>query len=238
MRLGSCSCAVRSRSNLALRAAAQEEAIAAICRQVEGMPLALELAASWARVMPCAEIARQIGENFDFLTTGLRNLPERHRSMRALFDQSWRLLSPVEQGVLMRLSVFRGGWQLEEAAPVTGATLALLLGLVDKSLVHTAGQHRFDLHELVRQYAAEQLAASGEDDLIRQRHYAAYLQLFRTADSHLRGPEAATWFARLEPEQDNLRAALQWTLDSSALCGYGVAGGCRQLVLGAAGTAI
>ena len=195
----------------------QEEAIAAICRQVEGMPLALELAASWARVMPCAEIARQIGGNFDFLTTGLRNLPERHRSMRALFDQSWRLLSPVEQGVLMRLSVFRGGWQLEEAAPVTGATLALLLGLVDKSLVHTDGQHRFDLHELVRQYAAEQLAASGEDDLIRQRHFATYLRLFRTADSHLRGPEAATWFARMEAEQDNLRAALAVDARSSAL---------------------
>ena len=192
-----------------------EEAIATICRQVEGMPLALELAASWVRVVPCAEIARQIGGNFDFLTTGLRNLPERHRSMRALFEQSWRLLSPVEQGVLMRLSVFRGGWKLEEAAPVTGATLALLLGLVDKSLVHTAGQHRFDLHELVRQYAAEQLVASGEDDMIRKRHYTAYLHLFRTADSHLRGPEAAPWFAGLEVEQDNLRAALEWTLEAA-----------------------
>ena len=193
----------------------QEEAIAAICRQLEGMPLALELAASWVRVMPCAEIARQIWQNFDFLTTTLRDAPERHRSMRALFDQSWRLLSPLEQGVLMRLSVFQGGWRLEEAAPVTGATLALLLSLVDKSLVRTDGQNRFDLHELMRQYAAEQLAASGETDLIRQRHYAAYLQLFRTADSHLRGPEAATWFARLQPEQDNLRAACQWTLEAA-----------------------
>jgi predicted ATPase len=88
--------------------------------------------------------------------TGLRNLPERHRSMCALFEQSWRLLSPLEQGVLMRLSVFRGGWRLEEAAPVTGATLSLLLDLVDKSLVRTDGQNRFDLHDLVRQYAAEQ----------------------------------------------------------------------------------
>ena len=140
----------------------QEEAIAAICQQVEGMPLALELAASWVRVMPCADIARQMQANFDFLTTGLRNLPARHRSLRALFDQSWRLLSPLEQGVLMRLSVFQGGWLLEEAAPVTGATLALLLGLVDKSLVRISGQQRFDLHELVRQYAAEQLVASGE----------------------------------------------------------------------------
>ena len=188
-----------------------EAAIAAICQQVEGMPLALELAASWVRVVPCAEIARQILADGDFLTTGLRNVPQRHRSIRALFEQSWQLLSPVEQGVMMRLSVFRGGWRLEEAAPVTGATLALLLGLVDKSLVRTDGQQRFDLHELMRQYAAEHLAASGEIDLIRRRHYAAYLHLFRTADSHLRGSEAAPWFARLELEQDNLRAAFQWT---------------------------
>ena len=94
----------------------QEEAIAAVCAQVEGMPLALELAASWVRVMPCTEIARQIEQNLDFLSTELRNLPERHRSMRALFDQSWRLLSPLEQGVLMRLSVFQSGWLCEGGA--------------------------------------------------------------------------------------------------------------------------
>jgi predicted ATPase/DNA-binding SARP family transcriptional activator len=191
----------------------QEAAIATICQQVEGMPLALELAASWVRVMSCAEIARQIGANFDFLTSPLRNLPVRHRSLRALFDQSWRLLSPLEQGVLMRLSVFRGGWLVDEAAPVTGATLALLLGLVDKSLVRASDQERFDLHELVRQYAAEQLVASVEADLIRHRHYAAYLHLFRIGDSHLRGPAAVPWFARLALEQDNLRTALQWSLD-------------------------
>ena len=78
--------------------------------------------------------------------------------------------------------------------------------------MRTGVEGRFDLHELVRQYAAEQLVLSGEVDLIRQRHNAAYLQLFRTGDSHLRGPEAATWFARMEAEQDNLRSALQWTL--------------------------
>ena len=142
-------------------------------------------------------------------------MPERHRSLRSLFDQSWRLLSPLEQGVLRRVSVFRGGWTLDEAVQVAGATLPILVGLVDKSLVRTNGQGRFDLHELVRQYAAEQLGASGEVDLIRQRHHAAYLQLFRTGDSHLRGPEAANWFARLEAEQDNLRAALQWALDEA-----------------------
>jgi len=170
----------------------QAPAIAAICRQVEGMPLALELAASWVRVMSCTEIAQQIGTNFDFLTTSLRNLPERHRSLRALFDGSWHLLTPLEQSVLMRLSVFRGGWLLEEAASVTGVTLATLLALVDKSLVQVNIQNRFDLHELVRHYAAARLTVSGETDLIQQRHYAIYLQLFRIGDSYLRGPAAVT----------------------------------------------
>lgn len=191
----------------------QAEAIVAICTQVEGMPLAVELAASWVRVMPCAEISRQVAQASQIFTTTLRNLPERHRSMTSLFDHSWRLLSPLEQGALRRVSVFLGGWRLEEAEQVAGATLTLLLGLVDKSLVRTDGQGRFDLHELVRQYAAAQLVASGEQDLIRERHHAAYLQLFRTGDSHLRGPDVAVWIARLEPEQDNLRAALQWAFD-------------------------
>ena len=193
----------------------QEDAIAAICAQVEGMPLALELAASWVRFMPCTEIARQLTQKSHIFTTTLRNVPERHRSLRSLFDQSWRLLSPAEQSVLRCVSVFRGGWTLDEAVTVAGATLPVLMGLVDKSLVRTNGQGRFDLHELVRQYAAEQLVANGEVDLIRQRHHAAYLQLFRTGDSHLRGPDAATWFARLEVEQDNLRTAFQWALDAA-----------------------
>ncbi len=193
----------------------QEEAIAAICAQVEGMPLAIELAASWVRVMACTEIARQLTQNSHIFTTTLRNVPERHRSLRSLFDQSWRLLLSDEQSVLRRVSVFRGGWTLDEAVEVAGATLPILVGLVDKSLVRTNGQGRFDLHELVRQYAAEQLVASGEVDLICQRHHAAYLQLYRTGDSHLRGPEAPSWFTRLDAEQDNLRAALRWALDEA-----------------------
>jgi len=190
----------------------QEQAIMAVCQQVEGMPLAIELAASWVRIMPCDEIVRQLAHNFDLLSTSVRNIPERHRSIRTLFDQSWRLLAPAEQLLLRRVSVFRGGWTLEEATDVAGATLPLLLGLVDKSMVRANEDGRFDLHEMVRQYAAEQLVTSGEADRIHQRHYRTYLQLLRTADRQLRGPEAVAWFARLEPEQDNVRAALQWAL--------------------------
>jgi len=190
----------------------QEEAITAISQQVEGMPLALELAASWVRLMPCAAIARQIAADLDFLTTGLRNLPERHRSLRAVFDHSWHLLSPDEQRVLRRVSLFRGGWTLDEAIAVAEATLPLLAGLVDKSLLRVDAQSRFGMHELVRQYAAEQLAASGEGEPLGQRHFAVYWQLARTADEHLRGPSAAVWYARLDAELDNLRAAWEWAL--------------------------
>lgn len=190
----------------------QEEAIAAICRQVEGMPLALELAAGWVRVMPCVAIARQIAADLDFLTTSLHNLPQRHHSLRAIFDQSWRLLSPEEQRVLRRVVLFRGGWMPDEAVAVAEATLSLLAGLVDKSLLRVDAQGRFDMHELVRQYAAEHLAASGETDGLRRRHFNTYLELVRTADAHLRGPSAAIWYVRIDAELDNLRAAWEWAL--------------------------
>lgn len=191
-----------------------EGAIAAICQQVEGMPLALELAASWVRVMPCEEIARQITHNPDLLTAATRDWPDRHRNLHSLFDHSWRLLSPGEQSALRRMSVFQGGWMVQEAEAIAEASLPLLLGLVDKSFVRADEQGRFSLHELVRQYAAEQLQASSEGDQIRQRHYAVFLELCRTGDREVRGPDAGAWFARLEAEQGNLRAAWQWALDT------------------------
>src|SRR5262245_36675660 len=171
-------------------------------------------AATWVRVMLCAEIAQQLAQNFEMLTTSLRNMVERHRSIRALFDQSWRLLSGVEQTALMRLSVFRGGWTLDETRPVTEASVEIVLALVDKSLLRNNGSGRYDLHELVRHYAAEQLAASGEMETIRHRHFTTYLALARTADSHLRGPDAIPWFTQLEAEQGNLREALGWAWEN------------------------
>lgn len=205
----------------AFLAQGQEEQIAAICRLVEGMPLALEVAASWSRVMPCAAIVQLITTSLDFLTTDLRNLPERHRSLRALFAQSWRLLSSAEQQTLRRVSVFRGGWTLEEAVAVAATTLPTLVGLVDKSLVRTDPQGRFAMHELVRQSAAEQLATAGEGERIRRLHFTTYLQLVRKADSHLRGAVAAQWYARLDAESDNIRAAWEWALATDAVVDAG-----------------
>lgn len=192
--------------------AGQEEAITAICDQVEGLPLALELAASWTRVMSCQAIARLLKTNLDILSTDIRNLAERHRSLRKLMEQSWRLLSEQEQIILRRVSAFRSGWMLEEAIPVAEATLPLLVNLVDKSLVRSNQNGRFDLHPLVRQYAAEQLDVSAEAEMIRQRHFVAYLQLVRRSDRQLRGGEAAGWYEKLDLELDNIRAAWEWAL--------------------------
>ena len=131
-----------------------------ICRLVEGLPLGIELAASWVSMLSCAEIAEEIEQNIDFLATSMRDVPERHRSLRAAFDQSWRLLSGEQQDVLARLSVLRGDYGREAAVAVAGADLRLLSDLVSKSLVRRSDFGRFELHELLRQYSAERLAAS------------------------------------------------------------------------------
>ena len=129
-----------------------------ICRLVDGMPLGIELAASWVSVLSCAEIADEIEGNIDFLATSMRDVPERHRSLRAAIDQSWRLLTDEQRSAFSRLSVFRGSFDRGAAVAVTGADLRLLSELVAKSLLRRPDFGRFELHELLRQYAAEQLA--------------------------------------------------------------------------------
>jgi predicted ATPase len=121
-----------------------------LCRRVEGLPLALELAAPWLRVMACERIVAELERSLDFLETTARNVPERHRSLRAVFDRSWSLLSEAERRVLAQLSVFRSGFDREAADQVAGASLALLAGLADKSLIRSTLAGRFELHELIR----------------------------------------------------------------------------------------
>jgi predicted ATPase/transcriptional regulator with XRE-family HTH domain len=183
-----------------------------ICQLVENLPLAIELAASWTPVMSCTQIADHIQHDIDFLTTNARNIPERHRSIRAVFDHSWRLLSLVEQEALMRLSVFRGGWASEEATSVAGATLLTLRSLMEKSLVQLTRANRFDMHELVRQYAEDHLNAAGIADEVLVRHAEVYLDLAGQLDAQLFGPDAIVAFARFDQEHDNMRAGMQWTL--------------------------
>jgi predicted ATPase len=191
--------------------------VTVICRLVEYLPLAIELAASWTPFMPCDEIARHIQRDIDFLSVNVRNIPARHRSIRAVFDHSWRLLSPVKQDVLMRLSVFHGGWKLDEAVPVAGATLPILRSLIEKSLIRVSGYGRFDLHELIRQYAADQLAASGYETETQQRHADVYLALAGALDAQRDTANGIEAFARLDQEQDNFRAGLAWSLQTDAI---------------------
>ncbi|HUM68242.1 MAG TPA: hypothetical protein PLK31_05285, partial [Chloroflexota bacterium] len=193
-------------------AVAEATAVSHICQLVAGHPLAVELAASWTRLMPCAQIAAQIQQDLDFLAHGPRNAPERHRSLRALFDHSWALLTPAEQNALAKLSVFRGGFASEQAAAVAGANWPILLALADKSLVQTRGDNRFDLHELTRQYAADKLAEWGQTKATQQAHFATYTALAQQSNTWYTSPKAVVGFRQSEREHDNFRAALAWGL--------------------------
>ena len=185
-----------------------------ICRLVEGLPLGIELAASWVSVLPCAEIADEIERNIDFLATSMRDVPERHRSLRAAFDQSWRLLSREQQGALARLSVLRGDYSREAAAVVADADLRLLSDLVSKSLVRRSDFGRYELHELLRQYSAEKLAAESPDALAstRERHARYYLGLLAERREALVGKGVVQARDELRRELDNLRFAAEWAV--------------------------
>lgn len=202
------------RLNSVFDTAGQQSEVMTICQLVENLPLAIELAAGWTSLMSCAEIARHIQEDIDFLTASTRNVPERHRSLRAVFDHSWKLLTPAEQRAMLKLSVFRG-WTADESSAIAGANLLMLRALVDKSLVRAAGNGRYDLHELTRQYAADKLREAGKEADVRQLHSQTYIKLAERQDASLYGPQAVAAFARLDQEQDNFRLALSWLLETS-----------------------
>jgi len=191
------------------------ESVTAICRVVEGMPLAIELAAAWLRVMPSDQIAARVKNGFDLLTAPHRNIPERHRSLRIVFQQSWNMLSAAEQQVMARLSVFRGGFDAEAALHVAQAALPMLAGLVDKSLIRLNEDGRCDLHELLRQFAAESLAPK-DTVATMQRHFDHFLTLAEQTEAHRFGYAQVEWFNRMEVELDNLRQAFNWSLASKA----------------------
>ncbi len=180
-----------------------------ICRLLDGMPLAIELAASWVRVLTAGEIAAELARGLDILQTPARNMPPQHRQMRAVFDHSWRLLTEREQAVFARLSVFAGGFQAEAAEAVAGATRLDLASLLDKSwLRRAADSSRFTIHELARQYGLERLLArEGTDSVARDQH-AAYFA--RYLDQQWPGLMSADYKAAcraIERELDNVRAA-------------------------------
>ncbi|MGO9081141.1 MAG: LuxR C-terminal-related transcriptional regulator [Streptosporangiaceae bacterium] len=199
-------------------------AVAAVCVRLDGIPLALELAAARLGSLSVPEISSRLDQRFRLLTGGSRTALPRHQTLRALIDWSYNLLNPEEQIMLDRLSVFAGGWTLDAAEAVTSRgdaaewqVLDHLAALVGKSLVQadeTRGSTRYWLLETVRHYAAERLArrAGSEPEETRAAHRDHYLALVESGDMHLRGPDEATWLDRLEAEFDNIRAALAFSL--------------------------
>jgi predicted ATPase/transcriptional regulator with XRE-family HTH domain len=188
-----------------------------ICCLVEGMPLGIELAAAWISILTCREIAQEIERNLDFLNASLRDLPERQRSMRAVFDYSWQMLSTHEQQVLCQLSVFRGGFRRQAAEQVAGASLPILSTLLNRTLIRRTSADWYNLHELVRQYSAAQLVADpSARAAVLERHYAYCLALAESAEQELKGRNQLEWLGWLEQDHDNLRAALEWALDRDA----------------------
>ncbi|MBM7785394.1 BTAD domain-containing putative transcriptional regulator [Tenggerimyces flavus] len=180
--------------------------IAAICQRLDGIPLALELAATRVRALGTNELARRLDDRFRVLATGRRGAPERHQTLRATIDWSWQLLSEPERTVLRRLAVPADGCTLEAAEAICGDFDALTR-LVDRSLVVASGG-RYRLLESIAAYAQERLAEAGEVDATRERQHAYYLDLAVRAESHLRGPDQQDWLGRLDAEAANFRSAL------------------------------
>ncbi len=184
-----------------------------ICQMVRGMPLGVELAAAWVRVISCQEIADSMAQHLDFLTTRGREVPERHRSLRSVFAHSWDRLSPKEQQAFARLSVFRGGFSREAAAAVADAGLPILTALLDKSLLRRSESGRFEAHELLRQYAAETLDQPTLSS-IEQAHATYMLTVAEKYIPNAVGPRHDATFEHLTAEHDNLRIALEWALSN------------------------
>ncbi len=193
--------------------AGDEQAVAEICRLVAGLPLGIELAAAWVRALSPQEIAQELALGLATLSVSPRDLPERHRSLQAVFDHSWRLLSEAERQVLRRLAVFRGGCTREAAAEVAGASLAALATLVDKSLLRRAGTGHYDLHELIRQFALARLEAD-RDELAatRARHSAYYAAWLQRQAQPLQGPQLLATLGELSAAIDNIRTAWGWAV--------------------------
>ncbi|GAC1329421.1 MAG: hypothetical protein NVSMB22_21420 [Chloroflexota bacterium] len=197
--------------------------IAHICRRLDGLPLAIELAAAWAPLLPPAALLAQLDRRLPLLVSGPHDLPARQKTMRNAIAWSYDLLEAQEQVLFRRLGVFVGGCALEAAQAVCGEPheypdmLRLTLTLVDKSLVrmsdHSAPEPRLTMLETVREYSLERLHAAGEAESLRQRHAVYYRALAEHAGARITGPDHASWVAVLEREHDNLRAALRWACD-------------------------
>ncbi len=193
---------------------ANQAAALRICRLVDGMPLGIELAATWIETLAPDEIAAEIAQNLDFLAAEWRDLPERQRSMRAVFDWSWQHLSQAEREVFARLAVFRGGFSRQAAQVVAGASLPVLTRLLHQALLQPADTPgRYGLHELLRQFADEQLQRRPAECMATQeRHLAFFLALAERGDPEAPRDKHEPWLSEVARDHDNIRAALAFCL--------------------------
>jgi predicted ATPase/DNA-binding CsgD family transcriptional regulator len=215
-----------------------QKALASICNKLEGIPLALELAASRLKVLEIEQIAGHLESSFELLSGGGRTAPRRHQTMEASIEWSYNLLSTAEQTMLQQLAIFNGGWTLEAAQAVCSRGLNgslsgteiidLLAQLMDKSLAggvqqkfsnpendadaHPSEPYRYQMLEPIQQYAREKLHEAGNEPQVLNDHLAYFFTLAETAEPFFRGPHQTEWFSRLEAEIDNLRLALGWAL--------------------------
>ncbi|MEM7344545.1 MAG: tetratricopeptide repeat protein [Chloroflexota bacterium] len=197
----------------------QKPYIIRICQLVEGMPLGIELAAAWVRLLSCQEIAGEIERMYDiqnsldFLTTPFQDTPARHQSLRAVFEHSWQLLSDAEKSAFRKLSVFRGGCHREAIEWVTETRLPLLSALVDKSLLTRRASGRYEIHELLRQYAIEKLRqAPAETEIVQKRHCEYYAHFLQQKSSFVKGPKQKETLTEIYKEIENIRSSWQWAI--------------------------
>ncbi len=197
------------------------EQIANICQMVGGMPIAIELAAAWLQILNLDEIAGELEKGLDILTTDMRDAPERHRSIRAIFDHSWSLLNQTEREIFLHLSVFRGGFTREAAEQISGASLQLLMGLVNKSFLnHDPNSGRLEVHELLRQYAGEQLEKNPQACLaVQETHAVYYGEFMEQIWRDLKCSRQVLALSRVEADIENLRAAWRYYLDQKNISG-------------------
>ncbi|MCG5219428.1 BTAD domain-containing putative transcriptional regulator [Streptosporangium sp. KLBMP 9127] len=201
---------------------ANVDAVLRVCRALDGLPLAIELAAARLRSLTLEEVEARLDDRFRLLSRGDPSAAPRHRTLRSVVGWSWDLLSRPEQALAARLTVFSGGAPLQAAARVCGPSedevVELLADLVDKSLVE-AGGGRYRMLETVHEFCAERLAGDGEREQVRAAHAAYFLELARVAEPHLRGPDQLTWLARLDAERGNFHAALHWAAGADPTLG-------------------
>ncbi len=184
------------------------ESVIQICRLVDGMPLAIELSAGWVNALTPADIAAEIRRNIDILTSTHRNVAERHRSMREVFNHSLQLLTEDEREVFQRLTVFCGGFTREAAGAVAGASFQTLAMLVNKSLIHLNADGRYTIHELLRQYAQDTESA------LRDRHMQFFMEMLQTAP--LKSPEQMAALDEIECDIENIRKAWEWAVEAQS----------------------